>query len=141
MSIEVKPRPTISNLRDLQGHAYSMNGYADAAMGTNIVIDSVAEWNTAEGTDMMLLAHHSLGLTGEAGEVAGKVKKLIRDKQGQITRDDQQAIAKELGDVLWYVAALCRELGVSMQDVAHANLVKLYDRKDRGALGGSGDDR
>jgi len=83
----------------------------------------------------------AIGLCGEAGEVAEKVKKLLRDKRGVLTAESRDAVAKELGDVLWYVAALAQEIGVSMDDVAKANIDKLFSRKERGVLGGSGDNR
>lgn len=83
----------------------------------------------------------TLGLVGEAGEVAEKVKKLIRDKQGIIDEEFKEQLKKELGDVLWYVAQLCTELGISFNDVAETNLKKLFSRKERGVLHGSGDER
>ena len=87
------------------------------------------------------LVYPTLGLNGEAGEIAEKVKKLIRDGSGEQTYEFREAITKELGDVLWYVAALCSELGVSMSLVAANNLAKLTDRSIRDVLSGSGDDR
>jgi NTP pyrophosphatase (non-canonical NTP hydrolase) len=78
----------------------------------------------------------ALGLAAEAGEVANKVKKILRD--GNF---DRAAIADEVGDCLWYIAALCRDLNVELKDLADANLKKLYDRKNRGVLSGSGDKR
>lgn len=86
------------------------------------------------------LTYPVLGLTGEAGEVAEKLKKILRDRDG-VVGDQREAIAKELGDVLWYVAACCHELGVSMSDVAQGNLDKLQSRAQRDVLGGSGDER
>ncbi len=83
----------------------------------------------------------TLGLTGEAGEVADKVKKVIRDHGGQFNDKVRAEIAMELGDVLWYVAQLASELGYELDDVANQNLVKLRDRSARGQLQGSGDHR
>lgn len=82
-----------------------------------------------------------LGLVGEAGEAADKVKKIIRDKGGYASAEDKAAIAKELGDVLWYVANVARYLGFSLSDVASGNLEKLSSRKARGKLNGAGDER
>ena len=82
------------------------------------------------------LEYLALGLTSEAGEVAGKVKKLIRDGKG-----DKKAIASEIGDVLWYCAMLAKETKVSLNDIMKDNLKKLYSRKERGTLQGSGDNR
>jgi NTP pyrophosphatase (non-canonical NTP hydrolase) len=83
----------------------------------------------------------TLGLAGEAGEVAEKIKKVIRDKGGKIDEETREAIKKELGDVLWYVAQLATELKIPLEDVATGNLAKLYDRIERGKLGGNGDNR
>ena len=82
------------------------------------------------------LEYLALGLTSEAGEVAGKVKKIIRDGKG-----NKEAIAYEIGDVLWYCAVLASELGVSLNTIMQNNLEKLHGRKERGTLAGSGDSR
>lgn len=87
------------------------------------------------------LTYYALGLTGEAGEVADKLKKTIRDDGGTMTDAKREGLVLELGDVLWYVAALARHLGVSLDVVAEMNLAKLKDRAARGVLGGSGDGR
>jgi NTP pyrophosphatase (non-canonical NTP hydrolase) len=87
------------------------------------------------------LTYPALGLAGEAGEVAEKVKKIIRDDGGELTPSRISSLEKELGDVLWYVAAMCHEIGVTMEQVAMKNVVKLQDRVARGAIKGSGDDR
>lgn len=87
------------------------------------------------------LAYPALGLTGEAGEVADKVKKIIRDNNGQLTKETRDDIILELGDVLWYLAALCLELNISLEEVAEINVKKLQSRKERGTLTGSGDHR
>ena len=83
----------------------------------------------------------TLGLSGEAGEVADKVKKVIRDRAGHFDDEVRAEIALELGDVLWYVAQLASELGYELDVIANRNLKKLRDRADRGQLRGSGDHR
>ncbi len=87
------------------------------------------------------LLYPTLGLCGEAGEVADKVKKLLRDDGGALSAERREALGAELGDVLWYVAQLASELGLALEDVAAGNLAKLASRADRGALGGDGDER
>ena len=83
----------------------------------------------------------TLGLANEAGEVAGKVKKIFRDKNGVIGEAEREALKGELGDVLWYLAQVCTELGLSLDEVAGHNLEKLFDRLERGKIGGEGDNR
>jgi NTP pyrophosphatase (non-canonical NTP hydrolase) len=85
--------------------------------------------------------HWVLGLCGETGEVAEKLKKIIRDKAGAISEEDKTELAKELGDVLWYLAVFAHDIGFSFDDVAKGNLAKLRDRQARNVLGGSGDNR
>ena len=83
----------------------------------------------------------ALGLAGETGEICEKLKKAIRDDGGRISPERLRDLARELGDVLWYIAALCTELGLSMQEVAEQNLAKLRARQESGQLHGSGDHR
>ncbi len=83
----------------------------------------------------------ALGLAGETGEISEKLKKAIRDDEGKISPERQEALKKELGDVLWYVAALATELTISMQDIAEHNLKKLAKRQLENKLHGDGDDR
>ena len=82
-----------------------------------------------------------LGLNGEAGEVAEKIKKVIRDKNSVIGDEDRREIQKELGDVLWYLAVLSDTLGLDLEAVAALNLEKLKSRSLRGAIHGQGDNR
>ena len=83
----------------------------------------------------------TLGLCGEAGEVADKVKKVLRDHGGLFSPERVEAIKLELGDVLWYVAQLATELGLDLEAVAAANLEKLSSRAARDVIAGEGDDR
>jgi len=87
------------------------------------------------------IIYPTLGLTGEAGEVANKVKKIIRD--GSNSKDERlvQDISAEIGDCLWYIAVLASDIGVKLSDIASNNLIKLEKRKDKGTIHGSGDDR
>lgn len=82
-----------------------------------------------------------LGLANEAGEVAGKIKKVFRDKGGEISAETRDALKAELGDVLWYISQVCTELGISLDDLAESNIAKLLDRKTRGQIRGDGDNR
>lgn len=87
------------------------------------------------------LAYTALGLNGEAGEVAEKIKKALRDNDGVISNAKTYELAKELGDVLWYVAETATQLNLSLGQIAEINVEKLYSRKVRGKLQGSGDER
>ncbi|GAA0984200.1 Phosphoribosyl-ATP pyrophosphatase [Nocardioides aquaticus] len=106
------------------------NEYQRAALRTARDVDAPDEF-----------MHLVLGLVGEAGEVAEKVKKLVRDHDSDLDRLDRDDMAAELGDVLWYTAVLASFLGLSLDDVAERNVAKLADRQRRAALGGSGDHR
>jgi NTP pyrophosphatase (non-canonical NTP hydrolase) len=83
----------------------------------------------------------TLGLVGEAGEVAEKVKKVIRDSDSMIDDEAREKIQKELGDVLWYIAQLATELNITLEDIAEQNIIKLRSRLERNVLHGSGDSR
>ena len=119
-------------------------------MQDNIII---AEVMTAEFYEMKAgqtaifpkdkaLEYLALGLTSEAGEVAGKVKKLIRDGADMEGYELKKiAISSEIGDVLWYCAMMAKEVGVPLNEIMKENLKKLHSRKERGTLSGSGDDR
>jgi NTP pyrophosphatase (non-canonical NTP hydrolase) len=96
---------------------------------------------TAEYPREAWLSYPALGLAGEAGEVAEHAKKAIRDDAGAVSDERRAAMAKELGDVLWYVSQLASELELDLDQIATENLEKLLSRQRRGVLSGSGDDR
>ena len=87
------------------------------------------------------ISYPTLGLCGEAGEIANKVKKIYSDHDGVLTDEYKQILSDELGDCLWYVAAIASELGVSLGKVALDNVAKLKDRQERNAISGDGDKR
>lgn len=87
------------------------------------------------------IVYPTLGLVNEAGELAGKVKKIFRDKGGVISEEDRVALKYELGDVLWYMAQIATELDLDLQEIADANLEKLFSRLERGKISGEGDYR
>lgn len=97
--------------------------------------------STAVYPDGARVVYPALGLASEAGEVAGKIKKAIRDKGSNLDATTRAAIADELGDVLWYVSVLAGDLGYTLEQVAAANLTKLADRKVRDVIRGDGDNR
>jgi NTP pyrophosphatase (non-canonical NTP hydrolase) len=83
----------------------------------------------------------AMGVAGEAGEVIEKWKKVVAYKKGEVTEQDTAELAKELGDVVWYIALLAHSLGLSFDDVMQQNLQKLQDRKQRDVIKGQGDNR
>jgi NTP pyrophosphatase (non-canonical NTP hydrolase) len=109
----------------------SFNEYQKQALTTAVL----------SGNKMLDICHWSLGLAGESGEVAEKIKKIIRDQNSDPSAIDKDDIKKELGDVLWYIAVFAEELGLSLQDIANTNAEKLRSRKVRNAIKGSGDNR
>ena len=92
-------------------------------------------------TEIAALSYVTLGLVGEAGEIANKVKKILRDGAGEVTPAIRKTLASEVGDVLWYLTRLADELGYSIEEIAADNLSKLLDRLNRDVLQGSGDNR
>ena len=101
--------------------------------------ESRKTWNLVH-TDHPIV-YPTLGLVNEAGELAGKVKKIFRDKGGVIGDEDRQSLKCELGDVLLYFAQICTELDLTLEEVAEANLEKLFSRLERGKIRGEGDNR
>lgn len=96
---------------------------------------------TAIYDDRFRIVYPALGLASEAGEVCGKVKKILRDQAGDFAKAPRAALADELGDVLWYLAVLAADLGLSLDEIAAGNLDKLRSRLARAQIGGSGDRR
>ena len=105
------------------------NDYQDFTETTAIYKENLPTFNAR-------LSYVALGLTGEAGEVAEKIKKLLRD--GTYVPED---VLRELGDVLYYIAQMSSLLGYELEEVAHQNMIKLRVRKAEGKIGGSGDYR
>lgn len=114
----------------------TFESYLAALESENLIVYPDAGQQT-----MPAITYCVLGLCGESGEVAEKIKKILRDNGGEITDELRMALAKEMGDVLWYWTRLCSEVGLSPAQVAELNLAKLISRRDRGAFGGSGDER
>ena len=100
-----------------------------------------AALTTAVYPENKRISYPALGMNGEAGEVADKVKKVIRDNEQEFTDENKRAIAYEVGDVLWYCATMAHDLGYTLEEVAKMNIDKLQSRQQRGKLGGSGDNR
>lgn len=86
------------------------------------------------------LLYASLGL-GEAGEIQGKIKKILRDDNGTVSMEKRSQVSEELGDLLWYISQIANELELELETIAEDNLEKLRSRKERGVLQGSGDNR
>ena len=115
----------------------TVNEYQEAALATAVY------------PEQFRVIYPALGMNGEAGEVADKIKKVIRDTVlladdcGAIVlpHDKRIELAKEIGDVLWYCATLSYDLGMKLEDVAQMNINKLKSRQERGKLSGSGDNR
>jgi NTP pyrophosphatase (non-canonical NTP hydrolase) len=133
MAMHAPPYPaTRSRRRDVHS-AMTLDEYQQGALATAAYPESVR------------VLYPALKLAGEAGEVAEKLGKLMRDEGlrpgDPLSSRQREALGKELGDVLWYVAVLAHDLGLALDEVATTNLAKLADRQRRGVIGGSGDDR
>lgn len=95
---------------------------------------------SAYGTGQAII-YPALGLNGEAGEVAEKIKKCLRDKQGVFDEDDKLAIALEIGDVIWYCNALTKDIGYTLEEIMKMNIIKIESRRTRNKINGDGDNR
>lgn len=116
-------------IKNKNNNVMTLNDYQERALETAIY------------PQRYTVIYPTLGLTGEAGEVADKVKKVIRDGYDIKDESIRHAIAEEIGDVLWYVATLANDLGYSLEDIAEMNNEKLQSRKERNKIHGSGDNR
>ncbi len=108
------------------------NEYEEKASETAVFNDRTTEYK------LMYLA---LGVAGEAGEVAEKIKKVMRNDNGIVSDEKRESIKSEVGDVLWYLSQLSRELGFTIEDAAQANMRKITDRKSRDVIRSEGDNR
>ena len=115
--------------------------YQKQAQTTDLGFENMGEVMRARNLNVPEFIDKVLGLTGESGELADKVKKIMRDKKGSFTEEEQLAILNELGDVLWYVAEISLYLDTPLSKLAKMNLEKLASRKARGTLVGAGDER
>jgi NTP pyrophosphatase (non-canonical NTP hydrolase) len=125
--------------------------YEKTVVETGIYHDSISryvdslsipdETNRQRLHKLLSTLYCTLGLIGEAGEIAEKMKKIIRDKSCEISEEDKDLLIKEDGDVVWYTGALAQEFDSTLEKVAEANIEKLMSRKARGVIGGSGDKR
>ena len=108
-----------------------LNEYQDKAKKTDL--GTIAKENNFD--------YYALGLVNEAGEVAGKIKKIHRDYDGEVTDEYRKELAKEMGDVLWYLSALCEKFNLTLEEIAQMNIDKLYSRMERDQIKGKGDNR
>lgn len=115
--------------------------YQERAKTTDLGIKKMGEVMARHNLNVPEFIDKVLGLAGESGEFADKIKKIMRDKKGEFDEEDRMAILKELGDVLWYVAEVSLYLDMPLSELAKINLDKLASRKNRGTLTGSGDER
>lgn len=123
-----------NNRSGFNSNTMTLNDYQQAANATAIYGENLC-------SPMLRLAYTTLGLNGEAGEVAEHIKKALRDDDGVLTDERRAKITKELGDVLWYLAQTATEIGVPLAEIAAENVRKLTSRKERGVLNGAGSDR
>lgn len=93
------------------------------------------------GSKMEMLSYMALGITGEAGEMANKIKKILRDHEGKLSPKLRQELKSELGDILWYISQLATELGAGLDEIADENLKKVFSRQSRNKINGNGDNR
>jgi len=139
----VETDPVLKKIRESSDRppSISFDEYQTTAWKTAIFPGVTTDVTTMDNHPHPQWYYPVLGLCGEAGETAEKFKKIIRDKNSIIDEEDKKQIEKELGDILWYMSAICSLLEMKLSDVAKNNLEKLNSRMERGKLQGSGDDR
>lgn len=120
--VDIEKIPKISEINNL-------SDYERIAMSTKV------GWNKNE------ILYPLIGMCGETGEVADKIKKVLRDKNGKFSESDSLEILKEIGDTLWYMTALCQDLGYTLKDAANINLEKVTKRREDNTIHGEGDNR
>jgi len=125
----------------IRGGKMKFDEYQEQAKTTDLGIENMGEVMAKHTLNVPEFIDKVLGLAGESGEFADKVKKIMRDKRGDFSDEEREAILKELGDVLWYIAEISLYLDMPMSELAQMNLDKLASRKKRGTLTGSGDER
>ena len=111
----------------------TLNQYQTEAMRTASGVTNASNEN--------LILNGAMGLCGESGEVADKIKKIYRDNNGIISEDNKEQLVKEMGDVLWYLANMATDLNVTLEDVARKNLEKIQIRQQKNLIHGEGDNR
>lgn len=126
---------------NMETNKYQNRTY-DTAIYQSSIMEIIERLTVHDMRSLLNVNYVAQGLAGEAGEVSSLVKKLMRDKGGDIRNTDfQREMCKELGDCMWYISQMCNELNIDLGVIMEYNLEKLQGRKDRGTLGGSGDDR
>jgi len=143
-------KPVQLSLFETEDQESNMNDlFDDYVEGPELTFDNYEDEATATAVYPGDIIYPALALVGEAGEVADKVAKLVRDTEVNLddfhfslfTRDQRRELAKELGDVLWNITMLSVDLGFTLEEIARMNLEKLQSRAERGTIRGSGDNR
>jgi len=129
----------LSNIKKLVATAKAMNMPAVAITDHGTMFGVKEFYDAAKAVDIKPIIGVEAYMA--AGEVAGKIKKVFRDKDGEINGETKSALKAELGDVLWYLAQLATELDLTLEEIAEYNIDKLYGRLERGTIGGDGDER
>ena len=153
VKLSVEINPATGEMRAVDGDKIpGPQGTEDQYLGLKVISDmfnSIMTFNkyqqlaakTAVYPEQYKVSYPTLGLAGEAGEVCEKIKRIYRDDDGKLTEERRAEISKELGDVLWYLAILARDVGLPFEKIAHENLQKLFKRMEEKKLQGEGDNR